>query len=211
MFVSLYMDVNSEIEQEFITKILTYSSDNGLPIIIGADTNSHTLITGQDTNRRGLELEELILNHGLLVENIGSKVPTYETVRGDKLIQTWIDVTFSRDLDQQISSWRVDQEYNGSDHNTLLFKLTFSEGNNVAVRNWNDADWSNFTIQITKAKFYEPNIVTEKKLDRCLHQLYKMLDRALDKVCPKKIKKLGVKANLWYNNCLLYTSDAADE
>ena len=79
---------SSEIEQEFITKILTYSSDNGLPIIIGADTNSHTLITGQDTNRRGLELEELILNHGLLVENIGSKVPTYETVRGDKLIQT---------------------------------------------------------------------------------------------------------------------------
>ena len=34
-----------------------------------------------------------------------------------------------------------------------------------------------------------------------------MLDRALDKVCPKKIKKLGVKANLWYNNDLKRLAD----
>ena len=45
-------------------------------------------------------------------------------------------------------------------------------------------------------------VATEKKLDRCLHQFYKKLNRVLDRTCPKKKRSTKVKANVWYNKNL---------
>ena len=97
LLVSLYMDINLEIRGEHVSNILSYAAEMNIPLLIGADTNSHTTLFGPDSNRRGLYLEELILNDGLRVENIGM-MPTYETIRGNKLIRTCIDATLSRDL-----------------------------------------------------------------------------------------------------------------
>ena len=136
-----------------------------------------------------------------MVENIGT-VPTYETIRGDNRIQTCIDITLSRAMDDKIKNWNVDQEYNGSDHNTILFTLDINPPKPKAVRNWNAGIWSQLTTEMKLCTFYEPEIVTEKKLDRCLYQLYQKLNRALDKICPKKIKETKVRANSWYNKDL---------
>ena len=69
-----------------------------------------------------MDLEEFIIESGLVVENLGTE-PTYKTTRGDKLIQTCIDATLSRNIDGNIANWEVNREYNGSDHNTITFKL----------------------------------------------------------------------------------------
>ena len=55
---------------------------------------------------------------------------------------------------------------------------------------------------LSQETFYEPEVVTEKKLDRCLHQFYKKLNRVLDRTCPKKKRSTRVRANLWYNKNL---------
>ena len=156
---------------------------------------------GPDSNRRGLDLEEVILSDGLRVENIGM-MPTYETIRGNKLIRTYIDVTLSRDLDGKITSWSVDNTYNGSDHNTILFKLSHQAEDKKEERNWNKGRWMLMKNLLSQEIFYEPEVVTEKKLDRCLHQFSKKLNRVLDRTCPKKKRSTKVKANVWYNKNL---------
>ena len=103
------MDVIKEIDLGVILGILSYAEDRKLPLLIGSDTNSHTTLTGTDTNKRGTALEEVIIEHGLMIENMG-KSPTYEVTRGDKTIQTCIDVTMSRHLEGRVSSWTVDRK-----------------------------------------------------------------------------------------------------
>ena len=195
------MDINLDIRGEHVSNILSYAAKTNIPLLIGADTNSHTTLFGPDSNRRGVDLKELILNDGLRVENVGM-MPTYETVRGNKLIRTCIDVTLSRDLEDKIMSWSVDNTCNGSDHNTILFKLSHQAEDKKEERNWNEGRWLLMKNLLSQETFYEPEVVTEKKLNRCLHQFYKKLNRALDRTCPKKKRSTRVKANLWYNKNL---------
>ena len=201
LLVSQYMDINLDVRGDHVDKILNYAAGMNIPLLMGADTNSHTILFGPDSNRRGLDLEELLVSNGLRVENIGT-MPTYETIRGSKLISTCIDATFSRDMDGKITSWMVDDNYNGSDHNTILFKLKLEVDDKREERNWNAGRWGLMKSLLAQEAFYEPSVVTEKKLDRCLHQFYKKLNKVLDQVCPKKKMSTKVRANIWYNKNL---------
>ena len=125
LVASIYMDVNEKIEQEFIIALMEYSNNYGLPILIGTDTNSHSHMFGVDSNKRGVELEELIIEQALSVENIGTE-PTYEVIRGNNHIQTCIDATLTRDLGGTVGAWTVEREFNGSDHNSITFDLNLS-------------------------------------------------------------------------------------
>ena len=91
------MDINLDVEQAFLQNIFDYSLQKGLPLLIGMDSNSHSVFFGRETNSRGEELEELIMKNSLQVENIGT-IPTYQTIRGDKMIATCIDVTLSQGM-----------------------------------------------------------------------------------------------------------------
>ena len=201
LIVSLYMNITKPVEQDFIKRILTYSKNKGLELVIGVDTNCHSQLFGDSTNKRGLDLEEIIIEAGLVVENLGTE-PTYETIRGEKLIQTCIDATLSRNIDGKITNWEVNREYNGSDHNTITFTLNYIQEAIKAERNWDKGEWTLLKPLLEEEDYYEPDIVTEKKLDQCLYQLYKKLYKALDKVCPKKKRRTKIKANPWYNKTL---------
>ena len=87
---------------------------------------------------------------------------------------TCIDATLTRDLGDKISNWKVDQTYNGSDHNTITFEIETSEKEATKSRNWEKGDWGSFTSRIRSEEFYEPDIMTEKKLDRCVQQMYRV-------------------------------------
>ena len=133
-------------------------------------------------------------------------MPTFETIKGNKPISTCIDATLSSGLDEKITNWRVDNNYNGSDHNTILFKLKLEMEDKKEERNWNAGQWILMKNYLAHETFYEPGVLTEKKLDRCFQQFYKKINRVLDQVCPKKKISTNIRANVWYTNCLLYTS-----
>ena len=105
--------------------LIEYSNQKGLPLLIGTDTNCHSLMFGNESNKRGQELDEFLIEHSFTIENIG-KEPTYEVVRGNKHIQTCIDATLTRDNPGTINAWTVEREFNGSDHNTITFELQLS-------------------------------------------------------------------------------------
>ena len=133
-----------------------------MEIIIGADTNCHSNLFGEDTNKRGRDLEEFIIENAIAIENVGT-IPTFDTIRAGKRL-TLTDVTMTRDMDDKINNWRVDQTYNGSDHNTITFEINSEKHEGIKSRNWDKGDWPAFTHKLKYVDFYEPETMTEKNL-----------------------------------------------
>ena len=180
--VSAYMDIKLDMVQPWLIKFLEYANKKKYPIFIGADSNAHSTLYGNTTNTRGEALEELFIKYGLNIENIGL-TPTFSANREDGVISSIIDITISRGLRGRIRNWRVDTEYNGSDHNTIRFELHGLDNTKVTARKWNSADWDAFTECLDKYRLYHPERINEKKLDKMVNCLYKVI-----------------------NSCLLYTS-----
>ena len=121
VLASVYLDINKEVVQPWLPRILEFVNKKKYGLIIGMDSNSHSHLYGSESNKRGEVLEQFISEKFLMVENVG-KVPTFQTLRGLRRINTCIDVTLSLGVVGMIRNWHVDQEYNASDHNTILFE-----------------------------------------------------------------------------------------
>ena len=115
--------------------LLTFVNSHNFALIVGIDSNSHSLLYGNETNRRGEIFEEFILNNQLTVENVG-RTPTFQSAMG----QSIIDVTLTKNLGGTVKEWWVDQSFNGSDHNTISFKLGKELRIMEATRPWAKAD-----------------------------------------------------------------------
>ena len=155
------MDILKPVISDTIKRAVTYASNNDFALIIGCDSNTHSFLYGNDSNKRGEDLEEFITQSGLRGENIGS-TPTFQTSRASSCI----DVTLTKGVPGRLNNWRVNTDYNGSDHHTILFSTTRRFETLPGTRPWSRANWQLFTAELSKAKFYFPDSVTDKKIDR---------------------------------------------
>ena len=53
-------------------------------------------------------------------------------------------------------------------------------------RPWNKADWQAFKAELEQKEIYIPNKITPQRLEKMLDQYYNLIEKALDKVCPKQ-------------------------
>ena len=144
--VSAYMDINKKtLETAAITKMIDYVNRQGLGLIIGMDSNCHSTLFGPKQNERGHLFDRLIANNDLSIENVGHD-PTNES-RGAR---TCIDATLSRHLHRAIKGWEVDRSYNGSDHNTIAFRVETDVIEIPAIWQWHKADWKMFEDEMIK-------------------------------------------------------------
>ena len=184
VLVSLYLDINLEVQPTWLDNLMQMLDRKGYPVILGVDSNAHSSLYGPSNNARGNAFEDFILQYGLKVENnIGA--PTFETMRGNRHIQTHIDVTLSRDLKANVLNWRINSDYNASDHNTILYEIESRQPEPELVRPWSKADWGTLTGILQGADYKVPQDISMKKLDRLVDRLYKVLENALDEACPK--------------------------
>ena len=110
-----------------------------------------------------------------------------------------IDVTLSRGLALPVQDWKVDRTYNGSDHNTIAFKLGGPAQQEVdGVRMWDGVDWPKFKDKLNTSKVFIPRVINEKKLDKMLASLYSAVDLALDETAPKICPRKKGKDFAWY-------------
>lgn len=155
LIASIYLDINLPVGPSWLENLLNMTKTRGLPVLLSVDSNAHSCLYGPDNNQRGDDLEDLILNHELEVQNVGND-PTFEIRRGDKLIQTHIDITLTRDVHFDVSNWRVDRNYNASDHNTIRFETAAIITEKVKLRPWSKADWTAFQSYLTNADYKLP-------------------------------------------------------
>ena len=93
IFASLYFDINLPVSQSCFQKLMRFAGDQGMPIIIGADSNCHSTLFGPDQNKRGDELDEWISEHCLSIAN-NRHTPTFRRTGA----KSCIDVTLFRDV-----------------------------------------------------------------------------------------------------------------
>ena len=160
LIVSAYCDIKEKAVQKWAEQVVDFADKKKYAIIWGFDSNAHSTLYGRESNTRGEEIEEFLIKNSFFVENTGL-VPTFEAVRKSGNITTIIDVTISRSLEERIENWRVDREYNGSDHNTILFDYgrPGSNAEETKMRLWNETDWTEFKSQMSMSKFYFPAMV----------------------------------------------------
>ena len=144
LLVSVYLDINwIQVIPEALHKVLRYAEDKRLGIIIAADTNCHSSLFGPSTNKRGKQLELFIAKYKLNIEN-NSHTPTYES-RG---AATCIDVTLTARLGVSVVDWEVNREFNGSDHNSIEFKMIVDKIKLEPQWIWAKANWELFADKI---------------------------------------------------------------
>ena len=148
---------------------------------------------GTETNARGVILEDFIINNYLVVENRGTR-PTFQSSR----YATCIDVTLSRGLSNVIKGWRVIEDFNGSDHNDIVFDIDAGLVEVESQRNWEKGDWDSFSKELEMAEFFRPEKITDSKLDKLVGKLYHIINKALDKACPKNKPLKRDPVNEWY-------------
>ena len=193
---SVYLDITKPAAPPWLEQLVEYASRKSYALLIGMDSNAHSSLWGPDSNARGNELEDFILQHGLHVENRGTE-PTFETRRGHNLIQTHIDITLTRDLPLELENWTVDRSYNASDHNNLTYELTEESPSKTKIRPWSKADWTVFKEYLANAQYAAPETMTMKKLDKLVDHMYMILEKALDKACPKIAVSTQVPNGHW--------------
>ena len=122
-FISVYLTPNEPIAQfrqklfELEDMIRNAAGD----IVMGGDFNARAVEWGMPApDARGRDVLELAARTGLLVQNVG-RTPTLQRPGCAKTIP---DVTFASErIAPLIESWRVINNYNGSDHQYIAFNL----------------------------------------------------------------------------------------
>ena len=194
IIASLYLDyTNKEVITDKLRELVCFADDKNLPILIGMDSNCHSTMFGNSTNSRGKILEDFIITNSFQVENKGT-TPTFRSSR----YSTCIDVTLSRDLTNVIKEWRVDDDFNASDHNTITFGVDLGMIEIPRHRNWNKANWGLFKTELETATFFRPDRMTDCKLDKLVRKLYFVINKALDKACPIIDSKRTDPLNEWF-------------
>ena len=121
LIASMYLDIKEKVVQKWLEDVITFANAKKYALLIGMDSNAHSVLYGNQTNKRGEDIEEFIISNALSVENLGLK-PTFEAMRAGGMVRSIIDVTLSRGLRNLVQNWHVDSDFNGSDHNTILFE-----------------------------------------------------------------------------------------
>ena len=185
LLASVYLDYNLPVVQQWFTDLLNYADSKHYPLLLALDANAHIEAYGNETNKRGEDFEEFILQHNLLVENKGN-TPTFHSHKQDTHSHTHIDFTLSKCM-IPLRNWRVhDDLFNGSDHHTITWDIPLAVPKPPLIRPWLKAKWDIFTKHIADYEFHIPENFTTFKTDRLLDRWYKIINEALDLACPKR-------------------------
>jgi hypothetical protein len=189
--VSAYLDINYS---PAVGKILqdTVSESEALNWgLLVADSNSHSTTWGSATqNPRGSQVEGFIATNDLALQNVGNAF-TYVSSR----YETIIDITLTnRKLESHIYDWEVRKEETHSDHKRIIYSLDFDSTSSRESRDYKTANWGLLGAILTrKTQKLDSNPKWDKRrLDLAAEKVENDIKSALDKICPKKIKQVGL-------------------
>ena len=129
---SVYLDIQNPLNnmiQQKVLDLIHHCKRHNKKLILGSDTNCHSVLFGTETNTRGAILEELIVTQGLSVLNVGLN-PTFVS-RGTHSI---VDATFALNVDAE--NWHVSDRTTMSDHNMICFDIPLITRSTKRVPNY---------------------------------------------------------------------------
>ena len=180
---SLYLDIKNsghEVIPSMFANLVDHCLTKGLCLIVGADTNAHSVLWGLETNRRGEILEDFLASRGLSVENAGCR-PTF-VARGT---QSCIDATFSLG-NPGVENWRVIDEDSLSDHMLIRFTVgSECSFRKVLVPDLSKANWVSFRSITEKVRPQTPRTVSQVWIETETADFINTIHTALRQACPQ--------------------------
>ena len=197
LLASCYLDSKKPVVQDWLGKLVRFIDSKQYPAILSFDCNARSQLYGPVTNSRGELFEEFILENGLNLENRGNS-PTYHAFRHGEVIETFIDVTLSKNLDP-LQNWRVHtHDFNGSDHHSITWSIPTDKPVPPMIRPWLKAKWDVFKEKVAEYDFQLPTNLNTRKVDKLLERWYEVIEQALDEACPKRPARLPAAELDWY-------------
>ena len=148
---SIYLDILLNCITPAMNSLCEYVQDRDIKTVLSIDSNAHSSCWfSEDSNSRGEQLEEFIMQQNLDIMNIGNK-PTFINSRSS----TIIDITLTYNAKDIIYDWYVRPDYFFSDHRCVQFKIFTGK------------------IQLpTVAKIDWPKFVSSLEIEECEYNLW---------------------------------------
>ena len=190
-----------------LPKLIQECKRKGQGLIICMDSNAHSAAwSGQGTtDPAGVLIEDLIFNNDLVLNNEGF-APTFQVNHK----KSCIDLTLSSfELQYSIVGWRVNEDFNFSDHNTIHFTLETPIDISKPSINVKKCKWDIFTSHINHSVPFlidENSCDTQESFDKFAQEFDIMITTALQKSCPP-LPNTRRKLKSWWTKTLtdLYT------
>ena len=200
ILASSYMDINGPVPPPETSPLAKYAVDNGIPLIVGSDTNSHHTLWGNRLcNERGEELLEFLSSLGLSWANKGT-TPTFLNSRGHNSV---IDLTIANDTGMDlISNWHVSSLYSNSDHRYIMFDITAGPKKEPKVlRLTKNTDWRKFNEILSNSPILNQNSpntnYTAAEIDERVEAINSTLKAAFEAACPPTYISSSVRKPPW--------------
>ncbi len=193
-FCSAYLDILKEPISNEMNKLVVFCYNEKIPLIIGMDSNAHSVLWGSsENNRRGDRLEEWLLNNELFVHNTG-KTPTFAPRR--EVTNTIIDLTITnRWALDYIYSWKVRTDKDMmTDHRLISYQCDVRHHQEEALmRLYRKANWNLFQEKLEKFQITEGDMT----LDDRVWEIMENMKEALDCVAPVRKRKPPSTGSWW--------------
>lgn len=187
---------NDTVVQDWLENLIACIDSKHLPVLLSFNCNAHLHLWGPDTNERGKDFQELIIQNNLQVEN----ALTFHAFRRGELISSHIDVTLTKNI-VPLHNWRVwNRSFSGSDHHTITWSLPLELTQRPPIRPWLKAKWGVFSKEVSDFEFEYPENLNSKKIDKLVDRWYKVINEALDKDCLKRPPKPSPAEMDWYGS-----------
>ena len=144
---SAYFPHDEPSPTEIVRKIVEYSRQKDMNLIIGCDSNSHHEEWGSiDTNDRGKQLLKYLTSTGFDIVNRGDDPTFIAKARSEVLDLTLRDLRMKK----HIYGWKFNDEPSVSDHMTILLKMLIKKEEVVWSRNPRLTKWEDFKVELGK-------------------------------------------------------------
>ncbi len=192
-----YQDIMLPVVSSELNRLQKFCRDERIPLIIGMDSNAHSTVWGEEeSNHRGVELEQWLMEMGMNVENRG-RVPTFTPLNGSR--STIIDLTITNDraLDL-VRDWSVEITPSLSDHRTITYELTAQLKEQVLQsRNFRKANWEEFTRALERIGIHWGQEGSPDDVEELAECLLSNLQEVLDAVAPMRTRSLKPARSWW--------------
>ena len=198
IIISVYSDITKDTISPELQALVQYCGSTKTPYIIGADTNSHSVLWGCiENNSRGDDYEDFIASHGIGLLNQGS-LPTFQTSRASSIIDISLIHYQIHDL---AHNWVIDTDDFLSDHKCISFHLNICPPPPTRVKNWQKTDWNRFSsiMQARLSPWIPPLTWTQNTLDDETNLLTETIMKAVTESTPSFVPKFRLRRYKWWN------------
>ncbi|OXA46641.1 Retrovirus-related Pol polyprotein from type-1 retrotransposable element R1 [Folsomia candida] len=197
---SAYMDRNYACPPEEMRQLVSYCETNGLPLVIGSDTNAHHTMWGStNINSRGAQLLDYIAQVDLHPINRGHRATFVVSNKKEVL-----DVTFvSSHLLDRIKAWWVDDNESCSDHRYIRTSLSLGPPDPIIYRDRKRTRWDLYKSVLKGLTELDPAracpMSSTEEIEASASRVSDFIHKSYDVACPEKVLKSRRKRVPWWS------------